>query len=70
MNDDYLIFYSEELDKELKLVVTFVDQDPESNYYAFDFDAWDGDVDRKEELSDQEWDQAESIILHHLKGLL
>lgn len=68
MNDDYLIFYSEELDKELRLVVTFVDQDPESNYYAFDFDAWDGD--RKQELSDQEWDQAESIILHYLKGLL
>lgn len=67
---DNLIFYSETLETELKLDITFVDEDPESGYFMFDFDAWDGAVDRKEELSSEEWDQCESIILHHLKGLL
>ena len=65
-----LTYFSETLEAELRLDITFVDADEESNYYMFDFDAWDGNVDRKEELPQNEWDDCEEIILHHLKGYL
>ena len=70
MRKDDLTYYSETLEADLILDITFVDADPETNYYMFEFDAWDGLKERKEELPQKEWDDCEEIILHHLKGLL
>lgn len=65
-----LTYYSETLDAVLTLDITFVDEDHESGYYDFAFDVWDGSVERREELPDNEIDDCESIILNYLKGLL
>ena len=70
MRKDDLTYYSETLEADLILDITFVDADPETNYYMFEFDALDGNVDRKEQLTQKEWDDCEQIIYKYLRGLL
>ena len=69
MEDFDATYYSETLNKELRLNITFVDACPETNYYMFDFEALEGQTDFSTSLSGKEWEDCEYIILKYLKSL-
>ena len=70
MDDFYYDYFSETLEKDVRLVITFVDYDIETGKVDVDWEAWDeGRDDVRDQLSTDEEDECERIIYEYANSV-